>query len=302
MGGHFDERIRTWRSAVRGNDCCKPHYAVKADGDAAQVVPELLEAIHANAANASSIGIEHDGLGNNPDDYSEALYARSARLTREICLRRTIPIDRTHIIGHDEAPGTRHGDPGGFWDWDYYMALVGWDGNAATRPVRIVVDTTSPTFAKIGSAWTVERMARATDSGGQPMPPHPEHAWGSQVVTSPPEASFNDVAVFFAVAPVAGDYEVSLWWPVRATQSTAAAIGVYRGLPGPTSALLMGRWVDQSTRTGRVRATLALPNTPVWFSFGRVTLNALDVVGVAVWRASPQRGLIVADAVRLLKR
>ena len=33
-------------------------------------------------------------------------------------------MDRKHIIGHVEVPGTDHTDPGPHWDWDRYMRLV----------------------------------------------------------------------------------------------------------------------------------------------------------------------------------
>ncbi|MET9133681.1 hypothetical protein [Streptomyces antibioticus] len=35
-----------------------------------------------------------------------------------------IPVDREHIVGHVEVPGTDHTDPGEHWDWDRYMKLV----------------------------------------------------------------------------------------------------------------------------------------------------------------------------------
>jgi len=52
------------------------------------------------------------------------MYRASAALTAEICKRYGIPRDRRHIIGHVEIPGARHTDPGRFWDWNRYMALV----------------------------------------------------------------------------------------------------------------------------------------------------------------------------------
>jgi hypothetical protein len=43
-----------------------------------------------------------------------------------------VPIDRAHIIGHDQVPGIdpghvagMHWDPGPYWDWEHYMALLG---------------------------------------------------------------------------------------------------------------------------------------------------------------------------------
>ena len=81
-------------------------------------------------------------LFNDPATFTEDMYLASAALVRDICNRNGISVDRAHIIGHDEVTGTTHGDPGGYFDWDYYLALVRWDGStAATKPLRAVVDT-----------------------------------------------------------------------------------------------------------------------------------------------------------------
>jgi N-acetyl-anhydromuramyl-L-alanine amidase AmpD len=52
------------------------------------------------------------------------MYASSAALTAAVCARYAIPLDRTHILGHNEAPGATHTDPGSNWDWDHYLELV----------------------------------------------------------------------------------------------------------------------------------------------------------------------------------
>ncbi len=59
--------------------------------------------------------------------------------------------------------------------------------------------------------------------------------------------------------------------------------------------------VNQATRKGRVRKTLALPNTPIWFPMGNLNVKAGDTVEVSIARASTKKGWIVADAIRLLK-
>jgi peptidoglycan hydrolase-like protein with peptidoglycan-binding domain len=41
-----------------------------------------------------------------------------------IARRYGIPVDRAHIVGHNELPGTDHSDPGPTWNWNYYMSLV----------------------------------------------------------------------------------------------------------------------------------------------------------------------------------
>ncbi|MGW7365030.1 N-acetylmuramoyl-L-alanine amidase [Streptomyces sp. NPDC054841] len=83
--------------------------------------------------NAKSIGLEHEGFLISPDAwYTEAMYRASARLVRYLAKRYDIPLDRQHIIGHDNVPGTvpstipgMHTDPGPYWDWAHYFALLG---------------------------------------------------------------------------------------------------------------------------------------------------------------------------------
>ncbi|KUN17502.1 N-acetylmuramoyl-L-alanine amidase [Streptomyces antibioticus] len=102
------------------------HYIVGQDGRVTQMIRELDVAYHAGNRdyNERSVGIEHEGFVDRPEDFTAAMYASSARLTARICARYDIPVDREHIIGHVEVPGTDHTDPGDHWDWDRYMKLV----------------------------------------------------------------------------------------------------------------------------------------------------------------------------------
>ncbi|NJP51765.1 N-acetylmuramoyl-L-alanine amidase [Streptomyces sp. SBST2-5] len=102
------------------------HYIVGQDGRVTQMIRELDVAYHAGNRdyNERSIGIEHEGFVDRPEDFTDAMYESSARLTARICARYDIPVDREHIIGHVEVPGTDHTDPGPHWDWDRYMKLV----------------------------------------------------------------------------------------------------------------------------------------------------------------------------------
>ncbi|MFJ4643045.1 N-acetylmuramoyl-L-alanine amidase [Streptomyces bobili] len=102
------------------------HYIVGKDGGITQMIRELDVAYHAGnrGYNERSVGIEHEGFVDRPQDFTAAMYTSSARLTAGICRRYGIPVDREHIIGHVEVPGTDHTDPGEHWDWDRYLRLV----------------------------------------------------------------------------------------------------------------------------------------------------------------------------------
>ncbi|WP_055556515.1 N-acetylmuramoyl-L-alanine amidase [Streptomyces sp. NBRC 110028] len=105
------------------------------DGHIAQHVPLKDVAWHAGNwyVNAKSIGLEHEGFLTAPDAwYTEAMYRSSARLVKWLARRYGIPLDRQHILGHDNVPGTTattikgmHTDPGPYWDWAHYFTLLG---------------------------------------------------------------------------------------------------------------------------------------------------------------------------------
>jgi N-acetylmuramoyl-L-alanine amidase-like protein len=102
------------------------HYIVRQDGQVTQMVRELDIAYHAGnwGYNLRSVGIEHEGFVERASSFTDAMYAGSARLTAAVCRRYGIPVDREHIVGHVEVPGTDHTDPGDHWDWDRYIRLV----------------------------------------------------------------------------------------------------------------------------------------------------------------------------------
>jgi hypothetical protein len=103
------------------------HYVLRsADGHVAQLARELDVAYHAGnrAFNERSIGIEHEGWAADPAYLTDAMYESSARLVAGICERYGIPIDREHIIGHNEVPDVARVCPGPHWDWDRYLDLV----------------------------------------------------------------------------------------------------------------------------------------------------------------------------------
>ncbi|MFF8944812.1 N-acetylmuramoyl-L-alanine amidase [Streptomyces sp. NPDC014864] len=102
------------------------HYVVRRDGRVTQLVRELDVAFHAGnrGYNERSVGIEHEGFVEDAASFTDAMYAASARLTARVCARYAIPVDREHIVGHVEVPGTDHTDPGPHWDWGRYLRLV----------------------------------------------------------------------------------------------------------------------------------------------------------------------------------
>jgi len=129
----YDATLQAFQNPATGGSS---HYVVRSsDGHVTQVVPTADIAWHAGNwyVNAHAIGIEHEGFAvEGATWYTEVLYRSSARLVRYLAGRFDIPLDREHVIGHDEVPGPTqdqiagmHWDPGPFWDWDHYMELLG---------------------------------------------------------------------------------------------------------------------------------------------------------------------------------
>ncbi|MBW8700665.1 N-acetylmuramoyl-L-alanine amidase A [Streptomyces sp. MBT84] len=121
--GGYRSAVRAFQNAGHG---AAAHYIVRRDGGVTQMIRELDVAFHAGnrAYNERSVGIEHEGFVEDASSFTDAMYEASARLTAAICERYGMAVDREHIIGHVEVPGTDHTDPGPHWDWGRYMGLV----------------------------------------------------------------------------------------------------------------------------------------------------------------------------------
>ncbi|MFI9308753.1 N-acetylmuramoyl-L-alanine amidase [Streptomyces triculaminicus] len=152
------------------------NYTIRsADGHIAQHVPTKDVAWHAGNwyVNAKSVGIEHEGFLARPDAwYTEAMYRASARLVRHLARKLNIPLDRQHIIGHDNVPGTTtatipgmHTDPGPYWDWAHYFELMGAPFTATGSPFSGMV-TIAPVYADRKPVYT------GCAKPGEPCTPH----------------------------------------------------------------------------------------------------------------------------------
>ena len=151
------------------------HYVVSYGGDVTQMVREHDIAWHAGNwdYNTRAIGIEHERFAWTPGLYTTAEYDASARIAASICSRWGVPLDRTHVIGHNEVPDPNnpglyggvdhHSDPGPYWNWAYYMQQAQADAATLPSPPRLMPDprASSPdTTATV--TWTPARTCRAS--------------------------------------------------------------------------------------------------------------------------------------------
>jgi N-acetyl-anhydromuramyl-L-alanine amidase AmpD len=143
--GSFDSTVQSFQNPYAYTSA---HYVIRSsDGAVTQMVHTKDVAWHAGnwTVNTESIGIEHEGFAvDGATWYTDAMYRSSAKLVRYLAHRYHIPIDRQHILGHDDVANDNHyadshWDPGPFWDWDRYLSLVrgGAEPNTAGRLVTV---------------------------------------------------------------------------------------------------------------------------------------------------------------------
>src|SRR5438270_260266 len=108
-GGSYTSAIHWFQNPA---SLTSAHYLVKAwDGGIIQFVAESDTAYHARSANPYTIGIEHEFDWRYGIWHTEAQYRASALLVCAIARRYNIPLDRDHIVGHNELPDNNHRDP-----------------------------------------------------------------------------------------------------------------------------------------------------------------------------------------------
>ncbi|MGW2353382.1 N-acetylmuramoyl-L-alanine amidase [Actinacidiphila glaucinigra] len=157
----------TWDTTlqlVQKPDYLAWHYSIRsADGHVDQHVRTKDVGWHAGNwyVNAKSVGIEHEGFLTDPGTwYTEAMYRASARLVRYLARRNGIPLDRQHILGHDNVPGPTpanipgmHTDPGPYWDWAHYFQLLGAPFRQTAGPGSALV-TIAPDYVSNRPVYT----------------------------------------------------------------------------------------------------------------------------------------------------
>lgn len=126
----------TTLSLVQRSNYLAWNYSLRSvDGHIAQHLDKSDVGWHAGNwyVNMHSIGLEHEGFAAQGSNwYTESMYQTSAALVRHLAAKYDVPLDRAHIIGHDQIPGhiparvpAMHWDPGPYWDWEHYFDLLG---------------------------------------------------------------------------------------------------------------------------------------------------------------------------------
>jgi N-acetyl-anhydromuramyl-L-alanine amidase AmpD len=149
------------------------HYVVSRRGEIVQLVSTSDVAWHAGNRryNSRSIGIEHEGWTRR-GGFTRAQYRASARLTAWLAHRAGMPLDRRHVIGHDEVPDpsgpgyggvSHHTDPGRKWSWKRYMELVRHFGKNPVQPRYVKRLPNMPAAPPLPAATSAPKRAVVRD-------------------------------------------------------------------------------------------------------------------------------------------
>jgi N-acetyl-anhydromuramyl-L-alanine amidase AmpD len=137
------------------------------DGQVTQMVPneDVSWGVYDWYDNMHGINIENEGYAaQGATWYTPVMYQHLATLVRYLAAEYNIPLNRQHILGHDNIPVlesadfvNQHWDPGPYWNWTYFMDLVHGKTlqQAAKDTGAVTVDNiTSPIHA--GSVITID--------------------------------------------------------------------------------------------------------------------------------------------------
>lgn len=177
------------------------------DGHVTQMVPDEDVAWHAGNwyINAHAIGIEQEGYAvQGATWYTQAMYHSTASLVRYLAAKYDIPLNRQHIIGHDNVPGPNasyipgmHWDPGPYWNWSYFMTLVGRPIVPTAVPSSELV-TIDPDFA------TNDQVTTDCEGAGEALPAQSSSFVWLRTAPSATAPLYDDLGLHPGTAGTAG--------------------------------------------------------------------------------------------------
>ncbi|MGH3086629.1 MAG: N-acetylmuramoyl-L-alanine amidase [Rubrobacteraceae bacterium] len=257
------------------------HYTVRSsDGFIGQSVREKDIAWHAGnwPVNQTSIGIEHEGYGDQPARwFTPRMYNSSARLTAYLCRKYKIPIRRaantsqSGILAHRQATSTACP---GQWDFDRYIRLVRRYARSSPKDdggSEQIVDNKKKNRFKASGNWRISSY-------------HKDQSQGPNYHYANPSRSRVDPARFKVRIPKSGRYTIYARWPADPGYNNRTTFRV-RTANGARS-----RTVSQQRNGGR------------WVRLGTYSMRKGTGWFVEVSRKSRGKGYVIADAIKVVKR
>ncbi|MGV9779651.1 N-acetylmuramoyl-L-alanine amidase, partial [Streptosporangium sp. NPDC003464] len=259
--------------------------------------------------NTRSIGLEHEGYLAKGAWYTEAMYLASAKLVAHLAREYGVPLDRAHIIGHDNVPGTTpatvrgmHQDPGPYWDWGHYFELLGspltGSADPAARSVLIKPDyaLNQPRFTGCGkSGECPPRGASSVWLHSHPSEEAPlvkdigKHPAGASTYSVYDHAARASTGQRYALAERRGDW-TAIWYlgqkawfhdPADARTSVPASGPLVTPRPGHAPVKVYGRAYPEASAYPRGVPRQEL--VPLQYSFPAGQLYSLGMTTRAAY-------------------
>ncbi|HYF78212.1 MAG TPA: N-acetylmuramoyl-L-alanine amidase [Symbiobacteriaceae bacterium] len=249
------------------------HYVIRSsDGQVTQSVREKDIAWHAGnwTYNTQSIGIEHEGYVSNCSWFTDAMYRSSAALTRSVALKYNIPMDRSHIIGHNEVPGATHTDPGSCWNWTYYMQLVTQSSTWST-----IIDNNNTSRVTASANWGVSTYS--------------SQRYGADYFYANPLLSSDPVSYQVNI-PATASYDIYMWYPANSGYNASTPVIIHQANSTNTGTTAVTTYVNQQTNGGK------------WVLLGTYRLLAGDRTLIQVSRWTSSAGYVIADAFKIVRK
>jgi N-acetyl-anhydromuramyl-L-alanine amidase AmpD len=257
------------------------HYEVRSqDGHVTQMMPT--KDIAWDTGNESfyqhSVGIEQEGYAiDGATWYSEAMYRSTASLVRYLAAKYGIPLDRQHILGHDNIPGSsnygvsrQHWDPGPYWDWSHFMDLLGAPIHPTAAPSSNVV-TINPVFQ-------LNQQVLSGCQNSQSLTPFPGPYHGSDSCTDATAVNMPRQPVNF------------VWLHTAPSDSAPLLSDPYLHTDGSAGTIRGDDWGDQAA-TGE--SFVVADRSGDWIAVWYAGQKALFHNRTGIWSAAPIKALTI---------
>jgi N-acetylmuramoyl-L-alanine amidase len=236
--------------------------------------------------NMHAINIELEGFAAQGRTwYTSAQYNAAAKLVHYLASKYGVPINRQHIIGHEDVPGptndltkAQHWDPGPFFNWTHLMALLDGvsdateqaRGGSITRGTHQLV-TIDPTFSS--------NLQSVTDCSGSTCTTLPSQPTDFVFLRTGPKATYPLISDPIVHPTSAGTNQDSDW----TDKATAGEKFVFAGQSGSWTAIWfrgIKAWFWNPSGSPRARFTSGTVVTP------KAGLASIPVYGAAYPEAS----------------
>lgn len=131
MEGSYQSSIAWFQNPIA---YASANYMVSSTGAITQMVPnkDISWGVYNWYDNMHGINIENEGFAaQGASWFTPIMYQNEATLIRWLADKYHIPLDRQHILGHDNISTLltwqmpiQHWDPGPYWNWAYFMDLI----------------------------------------------------------------------------------------------------------------------------------------------------------------------------------